>query len=312
MNKKQAEMPDYVADKMKDGGIPDDVAAGIFAMLIENDEPGGIVFENWLEDEIGSYLELQAFDFGEAAVAREDILAAATAQSPDDWTTRRHIVMDLVERFIELRDHAFDGAPSEYLEGLKVEAARLFPGRIYEQRDYIETAVSERAIAEMNMSAVAPQELSGDERTAFVRLVTLGGEVGGAVLATNIENARVLVMVRAAREIKGIAALKRPQASYRKRIGEKAGAEVGELRCPYELGYVYVLPEARGKGISHRLVAKALQHTDNRAVFATARADNEAMLATLTKAGFKQAGQDYRGRKNRMIRLLLRPASSIE
>ena len=160
--------------------------------------------------------------------------------------------------------------------------------------------------AVLDITAAAPDGLSQDEHTLFGALVQQAGEVGGNGLATNIRTAKALVFGRLAGKVLGIAALKRPQASYRTRIGGKAGVDLGPAHYPYELGYVFLLPEAQGKKLSHGLVAAALTCADGAAVFATARTDNAAMLAALAKAGFKQAGQDYRGSGTRMIRLLVK------
>jgi GNAT superfamily N-acetyltransferase len=161
--------------------------------------------------------------------------------------------------------------------------------------------------AALDIAAAAPERFPQDERDLFGALVREAGEVGKNALATNIRTANALVFGRLAGKVLGIAALKRPQASYRRRIGGKAGVDLDPARYPYELGYVFLLPEAQGKKLSHGLVAAALAHAEGAAVFATARADNAAMLAALAKAGFKQAGQDYRGRGTRMIRLLVKP-----
>ena len=158
----------------------------------------------------------------------------------------------------------------------------------------------------LDISAAVPNWFSQDERDLFSSLVQQAGEVGENALATNMKSAKALVFGRIAGEVLGIAALKRPQASYRKRIGRKAGVEIGPESYPYELGYVFVLPKAQGKKLSHFLVAAALAHTEGAAVFATTRTDNVAMLATLAKAGFRQFGQDYRGRGARAIRLSVR------
>ncbi len=158
----------------------------------------------------------------------------------------------------------------------------------------------------MDITVSAPDELPKNERDLFSALVQQGGEIDGNALANNIGSAKALVIGREAGDVRGIAALKRPQASYRRRIGGKAGVEIGLARYPYELGYVVLVPEARGQKLSHCLIAAALAHAESAAVFATTRTDNAAMLATLAKAGFKQAGQDYRGRGSRMIRLLVR------
>jgi GNAT superfamily N-acetyltransferase len=186
----------------------------------------------------------------------------------------------------------------------------LLPGRIEDQWEYVQDGVNAWMGVVMKIAALAAQDLSGDQRAAFIRLVQEGGEVGKTALATNMKNARVLILGSVAGDVKGIAALKRPQASYCKKIRERAGVEVGEPLYPYELGYVVLAPEARGKRISHRLVAEALAHADGRAIFATARDENRAMLATLATAGFRRVGREYRGRNNQKMRLLVREASA--
>jgi len=103
----------------------------------------------------------------------------------------------------------------------------------------------------MDIAAAAPDGFSEGERVLFSALVRQGGEVGENTLATNLKAAKVLVFGKIAGEVLGIAALKRPQASYRNRIGGKAGVEIGPAGYPYELGYVFLLPEAQGKKLSH-------------------------------------------------------------
>jgi hypothetical protein len=49
-------------------------------------------------------------------------------------------------------------------------------------------------------------------------------------------------------------------------FGHKAGVDLGPARYPYELGYVFLLPEAQGKKLSHGLVAAALAHTEGAAL----------------------------------------------
>lgn len=158
----------------------------------------------------------------------------------------------------------------------------------------------------MKITGAAPQEFSDDDRAVFGKLVQEGGEVDSNVLAMNIKCAKALVVGRCSDDILGIAALKRPQASYRKRIGNQAGADLAEEIFPYELGYIYLRPEMRGKGRSRCLVAHALDHADGAGVFATARVDNIAMVRTLERMGFRSVGEDYNGRYARIIRTFIR------
>ncbi|MFT4055715.1 MAG: hypothetical protein QM681_14520 [Novosphingobium sp.] len=70
--------------------------------------------------------------------------------------------------------------------------------------------------------AALPEDCSDTERERFFDLVVEGGEVGGAVLATNIAEARILVMLIGAGTVCGIAALKRPRKSYRDNTSAKS------------------------------------------------------------------------------------------
>ena len=156
--------------------------------------------------------------------------------------------------------------------------------------------------------AASPADLSPDDCTSFRDLVVAGGEVANNALTNNITNAKALFFLEQAEETLGISALKRPQATYRQRIGESTGINLSAEAFPYELGYIFVRPDARNRKHSHRLVAVALDHVDDTAVFATVRVDNLAMLAALARAGFSPAGQPYAGREGRKIQLLIRPA----
>lgn len=151
-----------------------------------------------------------------------------------------------------------------------------------------------------------PGVFTGGERMRFHELVANAGEVAGAALTANIENARVLVMLKHEGVVHGVAALKRPQESYRKKVMQQAAVALPASDFPYEFGYVYIEPNLQGRGLSHRLVSEALAHSDGAAVFATVRIDNAAMRATLSKAGFTALGQSYSGLNNRRLGLLLR------
>jgi RimJ/RimL family protein N-acetyltransferase len=157
--------------------------------------------------------------------------------------------------------------------------------------------------------AGAPEAFSSTDRARFRELVIEAGEVVGAALSTNITNARALVILRHDRIVRGVAALKRPQASYRKKISELSGVPLPADTYPFELGYVFIEPEMQGRRLSHRLIAEALSHGEGMAIFATVRTDNAAMRVALSKAGFKAKGQAYPGREKRMIELHVKQPS---
>jgi len=150
---------------------------------------------------------------------------------------------------------------------------------------------------------------SESEHEAFINLVRSGGEVTDHTLQRNVPRAECLVFLRDCGRLQGVAALKNPISSYRQTILRKSGISLAEPNFPFELGYVFVAPEVRGKGYSRQLVDAAVRGAGARGVFATSRADNPAMHATLGKFGFERAGNEYAGRsESEKIQLFLRSA----
>jgi RimJ/RimL family protein N-acetyltransferase len=159
------------------------------------------------------------------------------------------------------------------------------------------------------ITSATPEACSALDRACFQKLVIEGGEVSGVALETNISKARALVVLRDGGVVQGVAALKRPQDSYRERIGRQSGFALPSDIYPYELGYVFLRQTLRGRHLSRPLIAETLGQGDGKAIFATIRADNFRMRATLEKASFVAVGHAYRGRQNREINLLVRHAT---
>ncbi|MFC2254755.1 GNAT family N-acetyltransferase [Labrys portucalensis] len=154
--------------------------------------------------------------------------------------------------------------------------------------------------------AGAPGIFSDAVRAAFIELVRQGGEVGDDVLERNVRNAKSLVFLRLAGDLVGVAALKNPIPSYPKRIGESAGFKIDAKAFPYELGYIFVVPQARGNGFSRVLAETAIGQADGSGIFATARTDNAAMRSTLLRVGFEAKGVPYVARdKERFIQIFV-------
>jgi hypothetical protein len=92
-----------------------------------------------------------------------------------------------------------------------------------------------------SVAAGKASDFTGAERLEFARLVQQGGEVDDIVLARNIDAARRLVFLRRGETLIGIAALKLPQVSYRKRVSGLTGVDIPAGKFPSELGYVFVV-----------------------------------------------------------------------
>lgn len=160
----------------------------------------------------------------------------------------------------------------------------------------------------MDIEVIAgkPAAFSAEEKRLFCKLVEAGGEVDTAVLQQNVMDAKALTFARSSEKLLGVAALKVPKRSYRKKVSQSSGFNLCSDRYPFELGYVFVQQAVRGTGLSHRLVDTTLNAADGNFVFATVRTDNPGMLRTLERANFFQVGNEYSGRlANTSIRLLV-------
>jgi GNAT superfamily N-acetyltransferase len=156
----------------------------------------------------------------------------------------------------------------------------------------------------------SPNECSASELQDFAALVLAGGEVTAAGLDARIKKAERLIFVVENNCLKGIAALKNPEVNYKDGVFKKAHATVEAKHFPLELGWVFVLPSARGAGLSRKLVEAALASTYGQAVFATSRSDNAPMHKVLRANGFSCHGKTYAStRGNQQLALFLRNAA---
>jgi GNAT superfamily N-acetyltransferase len=156
----------------------------------------------------------------------------------------------------------------------------------------------------------SPDECSNVELGAFIAFIRAGGEVSIQGLSERIFGAATLAFARVDGLVVGVAALKRPQASYRRRVSIESGAALSAQELPFELGWVYVLPELRGKGFSLLLSQAALADSNGAGVFATSRTDNIAMHRSLAKLGFVATGNPFAsGRGKHSVQVFIRLAA---
>lgn len=155
----------------------------------------------------------------------------------------------------------------------------------------------------------APQGCAASELADFASLVLTGGEVQSAGLGQRIAGAHALCFLRRGEFLIGIAATKKPNHMYRASVFKKANATLRPSLFPIELGWVFVLPGHRGKHLSHKLVAAAIESVTRERIFATSRTDNLPMHALLTKAAFVPHGKDFASARgsHRLSLFLLTP-----
>ena len=159
----------------------------------------------------------------------------------------------------------------------------------------------------------APTSCTDVEIQDFVAMVRAGGEVGGTALDRNVRTAEALLTGRKGGCLVAVAALKTPALSYRKKIQEGSGVELDPVAFPYELGYVFVLPSARGQGFATKLCELALEERTSVGVFATTRVTNAGMANILQKVGFVKQGHAYASSRGKYrLQLFVRQAVKNE
>jgi predicted GNAT family N-acyltransferase len=167
-----------------------------------------------------------------------------------------------------------------------------------------------KAIAMPDVIVKNPNEFSNLEIGYFIACVRAGGEVSIQGLVERIRNAAALVFAKIDGGFVGIAALKRPQASYRRSVSSRCDVELSAAEFPFELGWVFVSPEARSQGLSLSLSQAALSRSGGSGVFATSRTDNIPMHRSLAKLGFHQVGNPYpSGRAKHLLQVFVRPGA---
>jgi len=66
----------------------------------------------------------------------------------------------------------------------------------------------------------------------------------------------------------------------------------------FELGWVYVIPDARDQHVSTRLVEALMQNIGEAQVYATSRVNNERMHALFARLEFAPVGEPYPSKLN--------------
>lgn len=139
-----------------------------------------------------------------------------------------------------------------------------------------------------------PAECSDAELGSFEHFARRGGQVAFRGLRQRIRAAEWLVFLYEGDGIlAAVAALKRPNESYRRKVFESAKTLVNPSDFEYELGWVYVEPRFRGRRYSRLLVESALALAPTANVYATTREDNGWMRQTNSRCGFEEAGNPY-------------------
>ncbi|HSR67799.1 MAG TPA: GNAT family N-acetyltransferase [Acidobacteriota bacterium] len=152
-----------------------------------------------------------------------------------------------------------------------------------------------------------PSACDERERREFARLVREGFNGSDSTLEERISAARRLAFCWTDEDAPAaISGLKAPSPGYRESLFEKARSGLSAAPYELELGWVYVVPHERGKGLGADLCRRLLQSEGTCGLFATTRPDNAPMIKILSALGFRRVGQPYPRRRERLT-LFLRP-----
>jgi hypothetical protein len=147
------------------------------------------------------------------------------------------------------------------------------------------------------VTAKSPAECTATEVEDFASLVLAGGEVGSQGLIGRVAKAEGLGFLRRQGCLVGVAGLKKPEASYRSRVSTSAKFVLSREAFPFELGWVFVMPSARGAKLSLPLCALLVAWAGTGGIFATSRTSNAGMHATLAKLGFLRVGEEWQSKQ---------------
>jgi predicted GNAT family N-acyltransferase len=154
-----------------------------------------------------------------------------------------------------------------------------------------------------------PENCDEKEFGDFVSLVMAGGEVAPRGLEARVRRARQLIFFYTGQCLSAVAALKQPRDAYRKSVNRGAHIELDKKTYPFELGWVFVMPSARGRKYSIDLTRAAIEAAAGKGIFATSRVGNHAMHAALKACGFLAIGEAYSSSRGvYKLQVFVRPA----
>jgi predicted GNAT family N-acyltransferase len=137
-------------------------------------------------------------------------------------------------------------------------------------------------------------DCSQAEIKVFENVVVEAGEVQTDSLRSLIVRAVSLIFLYSdSDELAGIAAVKRPDEGYKRKVFSRANSPENPYHYDYELGWIVVRENYRGNHLSRYLVEAALRVIDGAKIYATTRATNVAMRRTNERYGFRVSGEPY-------------------
>lgn len=156
----------------------------------------------------------------------------------------------------------------------------------------------------------SPAACSDAEIADFVSFVSAGGEVTLHGLEERIRSAERIVFLLESGCLLGTAGLKNPSNNHRNEVASLSHVPLSTQEFPFELGWVFILPSARGRHLSLPLCQPLVEFAADQGIFATSKTANVSMHRTLSKLGFFPAGAAYQSSfGNYQLQVFLRHAA---
>jgi len=137
---------------------------------------------------------------------------------------------------------------------------------------------------------------SNEEIKTIASLIIRGGEVNTQTLDQKLRRAISIGVVKDNNKIIGTASIKLPKKTYLRNVFVKSNSETIQEKFRYELGYIFVDPDYRGKHLGYSLCKCLIDSFGEHSLFATTRTDNGPMRHILQLLGFQATGNFYEGR----------------
>ena len=143
-----------------------------------------------------------------------------------------------------------------------------------------------------------PSSFSDIEIDSFVSFVLAGGEVAPAGLKDRIQKASCITFVRENGCLLGVGGLKKPSDVHRQKVQCGSKVKLDQAQFPFELGWVFVLPSARGRKLSAKICEPLIAAAGSSGVFATSRDSGTYMHRTLERIGFVKQINKWPSQRN--------------
>lgn len=144
-----------------------------------------------------------------------------------------------------------------------------------------------------------PSECSKKELEDFYQLVLEGEQVEISGLRDRIKTAKLLAFHYEGNILVGIAALKHPNETYKKKVFKKAGVPEKSDQYNLEIGWVFTKPKYENRGIASGLVRKIVDIFESQNLFAMTKKGHLSMQRILEKNLFRKIGKPYQGRNGK-------------